>query len=226
MRLPVLSLQVCHWSNRTVYICASSFMSSQCLCFLCLFNRQLARCDWLRDTNSSTEVKGYLLCFCSPTFKFSGRKALVIRLNLSDLPNRKIDNIKNIWCTGRFDIDVTNEPNLDENLAFPVDQMDCLITENIRCDMCELAVKLADTRTDKSSAESLPLRFDKAASYFLWYLLWEKLFLFPFVKSSILENCLRKFIKYMSFPKMPNFPRQNKLIDSVYHRFKTNIYIN
>lgn len=25
---------------------------------------------------------------------------------------------------------------------------------------------------------------------------------------------------------MPNFPRQNKLIDSVYHRFKTNIYIN
>ena len=161
MRLPVLSLQVCHWSNRTV------FFFFFCLCFLCLFNRQLARCDWIRDTNSSTAVKGYLLCFCSPTFKFSGRKALVIRLNLSDLPNRKIGNIKNKWCTGRFEIDVTNEPDLDENLAFPVDQKDCLITENIRCDMCELAVKLADTRTDKYSAESLPLRFDKAVSYFL-----------------------------------------------------------
>ncbi|CAH3108603.1 unnamed protein product, partial [Porites lobata] len=57
----------------------------------------------------------------------TSRKALVIRLNLSDLPNRKIGNIKNKWCTGRFEIDVTNEPDLDENLAFPVDQKDCLI---------------------------------------------------------------------------------------------------
>ncbi|CAH3194073.1 unnamed protein product, partial [Porites evermanni] len=44
----------------------------------------------------------------------TSRKALVIRLNLSDLPNRKIGNIKYKWCTGRSEIDVTNEPDLDE----------------------------------------------------------------------------------------------------------------
>ena len=73
-----------------------------------------------------------------------------------------------------------------KNLAFPVDKKDDLITENVSCDMCELVVKLADTRADKSSVESSPLIFDKAASYFLWYLLSEKLFIFSFVKTSIL----------------------------------------
>ena len=43
-----------------------------------------------------------------------------------------------------------------KNPAFLVDKEDGLITENVRCDMCELAVKLAATRADRSSAESLP----------------------------------------------------------------------
>ena len=73
-----------------------------------------------------------------------------------------------------------------KNLAFVVDKKDGLITENVRCDLCELVIKLANTRADKSSVESLPLRFDKVASYFLWYLLSEKLLIFSFMKTFIL----------------------------------------
>ena len=104
------------------------------------------------------------LCFCSPTFKFSGRKAKVICLNLSDLPNRKIGNIKKKWCTGRSEIDLTNQPDLYEKPGLSGGQKG---RPDKRCDMCELVVRLADTRADKSSVESSLLIFDKAASYFL-----------------------------------------------------------